>query len=405
MTTPGNYTPPGSAYVIGGGADNFGQDLTEQTAKAIMKAPIVGAYANAQGGFKDSFASTAGLFREVIRLDNRIDRVLIGNQTVLLYTYSESDIWVKPHGFVEALVVCQGGSSGGGRSNLNGTGGAYRGGAGGWSGGSYRATILGDSLPATVAVTVGAGSQGATADGTAAGAAGDSSFGEFVIATGALGTNYGSGNQQFRVRGGNGGYGTTNQTFVGENGGFGSFHPGGEGGAPGGSGNPGVNGYSLTQAGQIGFGSGGGGGALKGFTGDGGRGGDGGWPSGPGGGGGGYESFGFAGNGGNGAGGAVWVLAYLEDTFGLAPTTPTGLAASAVTSTAADLTWTASTDDVIVAKYEILVDGYVTGETVGIEYKLGGLTPSTAYSVTVRAVDLGGNRSSESAPITVTTTA
>lgn len=397
MTTPYGF-PPDGAFVVG---DSYGTDVTEDSVRAFTRGTVLTPWSRAQNGHAEN---TAGMYREVTRLDNRIDELVIGGRKVLAYTYSESDVWNRPKGAVRLDVNVLAGSSGGGREDVTVNGGGRSGtsGGGGFSGGWQRATIVGESIPESVVVTVGAGGAGATVQGAHGDPGGDSSFGDLVVATGATETNYGSGNVPFRTKGGNGEYGNY---FLGWNvpptpGGSGSFHPGGEAGAPTMSGNPGVNGHSITEVGQIGMGSSGGGGAGNPAGGSGGKGGDGGWPCGAGGGGG-----AALGPGGKGAGGMVVVYVYVEDTYGIAPSTPTGLTASNITSSSAKLTWTASTDDVLVGRYEVVVNGFVQGDTMGIDFELTGLSPSTAYEVAVRAIDVGGNRSDDSAPITVTTTA
>jgi chitodextrinase len=88
-----------------------------------------------------------------------------------------------------------------------------------------------------------------------------------------------------------------------------------------------------------------------------------------------------------------------------APTTPTGVAASAVTSTSFTLNWSASTDAVGVVAYDVYLNGVLTASPVGTSVNLSGLTASTAYSVTVRARDAAGNPSTLSAALLVTTSA
>ncbi|MDT9697177.1 cellulase family glycosylhydrolase [Streptomyces sp. P17] len=87
-----------------------------------------------------------------------------------------------------------------------------------------------------------------------------------------------------------------------------------------------------------------------------------------------------------------------------APGTPT---ASAVTSTSAQLTWPAATDNVGVTAYEVV---RVTGTTettlaasTTTSAALTGLSPNTAYTVAVYAKDAAGNRSARSATATLTT--
>ncbi|WP_230684758.1 PQQ-dependent sugar dehydrogenase [Cellulomonas sp. JZ18] len=87
-----------------------------------------------------------------------------------------------------------------------------------------------------------------------------------------------------------------------------------------------------------------------------------------------------------------------------APTTPTGVAASA-SGTAVTVSWRASTDDVGVTGYEVLRDGTVVGSVPGsaTSFVDSGLAPRTAYSYAVRARDQAGNRSPASAAVAVTT--
>lgn len=85
------------------------------------------------------------------------------------------------------------------------------------------------------------------------------------------------------------------------------------------------------------------------------------------------------------------------------PTTPTGLTASNVGSSTADLNWTVATDDVAVAGYNIYVDNSLFMTAATNSASLVGLAPSTSYAVAVSAYDLAGNESSISATINITT--
>ena len=87
------------------------------------------------------------------------------------------------------------------------------------------------------------------------------------------------------------------------------------------------------------------------------------------------------------------------------PTTPTNLSASSVTSTAATISWTASTDNVGVATYKVLRNGAQAGTTTTTSYTNTGLTPSTTYSYTAQAFDAAGNSSGVSTAVSVTTLA
>ncbi|MFF1296124.1 MULTISPECIES: cellulase family glycosylhydrolase [unclassified Streptomyces] len=89
------------------------------------------------------------------------------------------------------------------------------------------------------------------------------------------------------------------------------------------------------------------------------------------------------------------------------PTTPGTPAASAVTATSATLSWTASTDNVGVAGYDVVrvsggTETKVAASTTN-SATISGLTAKTAYTFAVYARDAAGNRSSRSATVNVTT--
>lgn len=86
-----------------------------------------------------------------------------------------------------------------------------------------------------------------------------------------------------------------------------------------------------------------------------------------------------------------------------APTAPAGLAASAVSQSQINLTWSASTDNVGVAGYRIYRDGTAITTTKGTSYQDVNLTASTSYSYTVRAYDTAGNESANSNSAAATT--
>ncbi|GAB3208356.1 glycosyl hydrolase family 18 protein [Marinactinospora thermotolerans] len=87
------------------------------------------------------------------------------------------------------------------------------------------------------------------------------------------------------------------------------------------------------------------------------------------------------------------------------PSAPSGLRATDVTSTSVTLSWNAAQDNVGVAGYEVLQGGEVVRSTVGTATTatVGGLSPDTEYSYSVRAYDAAGNRSAASTPITTRT--
>ncbi len=88
-----------------------------------------------------------------------------------------------------------------------------------------------------------------------------------------------------------------------------------------------------------------------------------------------------------------------------APTVPTGLAASNVTSSSFTLTWTASTDNVGVTGYDVYRGTTFAGSSTTTSFSVTGLTASTGYSMTVRARDAAGNASAASTALPVTTSA
>ncbi|EAY27297.1 T9SS-dependent choice-of-anchor J family protein [Microscilla marina] len=87
-----------------------------------------------------------------------------------------------------------------------------------------------------------------------------------------------------------------------------------------------------------------------------------------------------------------------------APSTPTNLTASSVSSTNLTLNWTASTDNVGVSGYDVYRGATLIGSASGTSYNVTGLSPNTAYSFSVRAKDAAGNISGASNTVNVTTT-
>lgn len=108
----------------------------------------------------------------------------------------------------------------------------------------------------------------------------------------------------------------------------------------------------------------------------------------------------------NGDGDGDWVLV-LEAT-GIPPDTqppsvPSGLSATNVLSSQLTISWTASTDNVAVAGYQVYRDGTPVRTTPATAYTDSGLTANTSYSYTVTAFDYANNVSAQSAPFDVTT--
>ncbi|MDP3899712.1 MAG: LamG-like jellyroll fold domain-containing protein [bacterium] len=87
-----------------------------------------------------------------------------------------------------------------------------------------------------------------------------------------------------------------------------------------------------------------------------------------------------------------------------APSIPTGLTATAISSSQINLSWTASTDSVGVTGYRVYRNGSQIGTvTSGTSYSSSGLSASTQYSYTVAAYDAAGNVSAQSSSVSVTT--
>jgi len=77
----------------------------------------------------------------------------------------------------------------------------------------------------------------------------------------------------------------------------------------------------------------------------------------------------------------------------IAPSAPTNLAASSITTSGFTLNWTASTDNVAVTSYDVEIGGSVVGAPSNTTYAASGLSASTTYTVRVRASDAAGNKS------------
>lgn len=88
-----------------------------------------------------------------------------------------------------------------------------------------------------------------------------------------------------------------------------------------------------------------------------------------------------------------------------APTSPTNLAASNVTSTGFNLSWTASTDAVGVTGYDVFQNGVFKTSVTGTSASITGLSAGTQYAITVKAKDAAGNASVASSVLNVTTVA
>lgn len=88
-----------------------------------------------------------------------------------------------------------------------------------------------------------------------------------------------------------------------------------------------------------------------------------------------------------------------------APSTPTGLVATAASSSSINLAWNASTDNVGVTQYRIYRGGAFAGSSSSASASMTGLNASTSYSFTVQACDAAGNCSGQSTQASATTLA
>jgi len=82
-----------------------------------------------------------------------------------------------------------------------------------------------------------------------------------------------------------------------------------------------------------------------------------------------------------------------------APSAPTNLNVTGVTSTSVALAWTASTDNVAVSGYDVYVDNAFKTSVTSTSAAISGLAPSTTYTLYVVARDAAGNKSNSSATV------
>ena len=85
------------------------------------------------------------------------------------------------------------------------------------------------------------------------------------------------------------------------------------------------------------------------------------------------------------------------------PSAPTGLVATAQGESQANLSWTASGDNVGVTSYRVVRDGTAIATATATSFTDLGVTAAKTYSYVVHALDAAGNVSQASAPATVTT--
>ena len=88
-----------------------------------------------------------------------------------------------------------------------------------------------------------------------------------------------------------------------------------------------------------------------------------------------------------------------------APTSPTSLTASNITSTSLQISWTASTDNIGVTAYDVYMNGTLRTTVSTTTASITGLSAGTTYSFYAKAKDAAGNASANSTTINATTTA
>ena len=106
----------------------------------------------------------------------------------------------------------------------------------------------------------------------------------------------------------------------------------------------------------------------------------------------------------------IWGGTAAVDSWGIytsndnqAPTVPTNVSLSNITTATIAVSWTASTDNVAVTKYEIYANGNLHGESNNTNYTASGLNSNTSYAITVLAKDIANNQSEQSAAVNGTT--
>ncbi|PCJ59965.1 MAG: hypothetical protein COA79_09165 [Planctomycetota bacterium] len=86
-----------------------------------------------------------------------------------------------------------------------------------------------------------------------------------------------------------------------------------------------------------------------------------------------------------------------------APSVPTGLTTSLITENSFKISWTASSDETGVTKYNIYKDNVLLGTSSTTSLDVTGLSSDQPYSISVQSVDEAGNKSALSSALTTTT--
>jgi chitodextrinase len=116
------------------------------------------------------------------------------------------------------------------------------------------------------------------------------------------------------------------------------------------------------------------------------------------------QAFDAAGNASAQSTAAIVTTPAAPDT--VAPSTPTGLVATAVSASRINLNWSASTDNLAVTGYRVFRNGALLLSLGNVTaYQDSSLIAGTTYTYTVRALDAAGNVSGQSAAASATTSA
>ncbi|WP_086029052.1 endonuclease [Tenacibaculum holothuriorum] len=106
----------------------------------------------------------------------------------------------------------------------------------------------------------------------------------------------------------------------------------------------------------------------------------------------------------------IWGGPLAEDIWGIytnndteAPTTPSNVSLSNITTSSVDISWSASTDNTAVTSYDIFVDGALNKNVTTTSTTISNLNHNTTYSFTVLAKDAADNKSAQSSPVNGTT--
>lgn len=106
----------------------------------------------------------------------------------------------------------------------------------------------------------------------------------------------------------------------------------------------------------------------------------------------------------------IWGGPEAEDIWGIytstdseAPTTPSNVTLSNITTSSIHISWSASTDNVAVTSYDVFVDGNLHTNVTSTSTTISGLNHNTTYTFRVLAKDAADNKSAQSTPINGTT--